>query len=186
MGESTSNNTAPAASQPVSGRTGSRRAAIVAATGALVILGAIGWVLKSADLGVSSGDPAQPTVSFVAQGDLSAAATTLLPSAAGALIEDAQRCRVPLISMSIDRGSAPLGSIIRIRSGNYVSPYFSITNSTQRVAVPYPTPYGSGSGIMTVEGNAKGAIVGFNPTQTMVDLPGAKSIPVVWRAVSPC
>jgi hypothetical protein len=186
MSESTSNNTAPAASQPVSGRTGSRRAAIVAATGALVILGAIGWVLKSADLGVSSGDPAQPTVSFVAQGDLSAAATTLLPSAAGALIEDAQRCRVPLISMSIDRGTAPLGSIIRIRSGNYVSPYFSITDSTQRVAVPYPTPYGSGSGIMTVEGNAKGAIVGFNPTQTMVDLPGAKSIPVVWRAVSPC
>ncbi|HEY0912520.1 MAG TPA: hypothetical protein VGD75_20050 [Bradyrhizobium sp.] len=186
MSESTSNNTAPAASQPVSGRTGSRRAAIVAATGALVIMGAIGWVLKSADLGVSSGDPAQPTVSFVAQGDLSAAATTLLPSAAGALIEDAQRCRVPLISMSIDRGTAPLGSIIRIRSGNYVSPYFSITDSTQRIAVPYPTPYGSGSGIMTVDGNAKGAIVGFNPTQTMVDLPGAKSIPVVWRAVSPC
>ena len=37
-------------------------------SGALVILGAIGWVLKSADIGVSSsGDPAQPTVSFVAQ-----------------------------------------------------------------------------------------------------------------------
>ena len=186
MSEATSKNTAPAASQPAPGRAGSRRAAIVAATGALVVLGAIGWVLKSADIGVSSGDPAQPTVSFVAQGDLSAAATTLLPSAAGALIEDAQRCRVPLISMSIERGTAPLGSIIRIRSGNYVSPYFSITDSAQRIAVPYPTPYGSGSGIMTVEGNAKGAIVGFNPTQTMVDLPGAKSIPVVWRAVSPC
>jgi hypothetical protein len=117
---------------------------------------------------------------------LSAAATTLLPSAAGALIEDAQRCRVPLISMTLEKGTAPLGSTIRIRSGSYVSPYFAITDSTQRVAVPYPTPYGSGSGIMTVEGNAKGAIVGFNPTQTMVDLPGAKSIPVVWRAVSPC
>lgn len=186
MSESTSKDNAPAAGQAAPVGTGSRRAAIVAATGALVMLGAIGWVLKSADLGIASGDPAQPTVSFVAQGDLSAAATTLLPSAAGALIEDAQRCRVPLITMSIERGSAPLGSIIRIRSGNYVSPYFSITDSPQRVAVPYPTPYGSGSGIITVEGNAKGAIVGFNPTQTMVDLPGAKSIPVVWRAVNPC
>jgi hypothetical protein len=186
MNDSTSNNNAPSASQPAATGTTGRRAAIVAATGALVVLGAIGWVLKSADLGVASGDPAQPTVSFIAQGDLSAAATTLLPSAAGALIEEAQRCRVPLISMSIEKGTAPLGSIIRIRSGSYVSPYFAITDATQRVAVPYPTPYGSGSGIMTVEGNAKGAIVGFNPTQTMVDLPGAKSIPVVWRAVSPC
>jgi hypothetical protein len=186
MSDSTSGNNAPAATRPAATGPAARRAAIVAAVGGLVSLAAIGWVLKSADIGVSSGDPAQPTVTFVAQGDLSAAATTLLPSAAGALIEDAQRCRVPLISMMIEKGSAPLGSTIRIRSGSYASPYFAITASAQRVAVPYPAPYGSGSGIMVVEGNAKGAIVGFNPTQTMLDLPGSRSIPVVWRAVSPC
>jgi hypothetical protein len=60
-------------------------------------------VLKKADVGLPASDTAQPTVSFVAQGDVSAAAATLTPSAAGALVDDAQRCRIPLISMTIPR-----------------------------------------------------------------------------------
>jgi hypothetical protein len=186
MTDSTSKNNGPTASQPaITGTTG-RRPAIVGTVGALVVVGAIGWVLKSADIGVSSGDPAQPTVTFVAQSDLSAAATTLLPSAAAALIEDAQRCRIPLVSMTIERGTAPLGSTIRIRSGNYVSPYFTVTDSMQRIAVPYPAPYGSGSGTFTFEGTAKGVVMGLTPTRAMLDLPGSQSLPVVWRAVNPC
>jgi hypothetical protein len=183
---------APAASSaPATTKTGvsnkaGRRQAIVAAVGGLLIVGAVAMVLKNADLGVASGDPAQPTVTFVAQGDLGAAATTLTPSAAGALIEDAQRCRVPLVSMTISRGSAALGGTIRIRSGSYVSPYFIVTDTTQRIAVPYPAPYGSGSGTFVIEGTATGAIVGLTPTKAMLELPGAQSVPVVWRAVSPC
>ena len=163
-----------------------RRQAIVAAVGGLLIIGAVAMVLKNADLGIASGDPAQPTVNFVAQADLGAAATTLTPSAAGALIEDAQRCRVPLVSMTISRGSAALGGTIRIRSGSYVSPYFTVADTTQRIAVPYPAPYGSGSGTFVIEGTATGAIVGLTPAKAMLELPGAQSVPVVWRTVSPC
>jgi hypothetical protein len=186
MTDSTSKNNGPAASEPAVTGTAGRRAAIVGTVGALVVIGAIGWVLKSTDIGVASGDPAQPTVTFVAQSDLSAAATTLLPSAAAALIEDAQRCRIPLVSMTIERGTAPLGSTIRVRSGNYVSPYFTVTDSMQRIAVPYPAPYGSGSGIFTFEGTAKGVVMGLTPTRAMLDLPGSQSLPVAWRAVNPC
>ncbi len=185
MSDSSSKNHAPAASLQTPATTG-RRAGIVAAVGAVVVIGAIGWVLKSADVGVSSGDPAQPTVNFVAQSDLSAAATTLTPSVAGALIEDAQRCRIPLVSMTIEKGTAPLGSTIRIRSGNYVSPYFTVTDSMRRIAVPYPAPYGSGSGTFTFEGTAKGVVMGLTPTRAILDLPGSQTIPVVWRAVPPC
>jgi hypothetical protein len=67
----------------------SRRPAIVAAVGAVLIVAAIGLVLRKADIGITAGDPAQPTASFVAQRDLGEAATTLTPSAAGALIDDA-------------------------------------------------------------------------------------------------
>jgi hypothetical protein len=56
----------------------------------------------------------------------------------------------------------------------------------QRVAVPYPAPYGAGSGIITIEGNAQGAIVGLSPSKVMIDLPAAQTIPVMWRAVNPC
>ena len=163
-----------------------RRPAIVAAIGCLLVIAAVGLVLKKADIGLVSGDSAQPTVSFVNQRDIGAAATTLTPSAAGALVDEAQRCKIPLASMTIAKGTAAIGSTIRIRSGSYVSPFFTVTEAMQRIAVPYPAAYGSGAGIFVVEGNAKGAILGLTPTKVMIELPGAQTIPVVWRAVSPC
>jgi len=164
----------------------SRRPAIVAAVGGLIVVAAIGLVLRKADIGVVSGNPAQPTISFVAQRDIGAAATTLTPAAAGALVEDAERCKIPLVSLTMAKGSAALGSTFRIRSGSYVSPYFIVTEGIQRIAVPYPAPYGSGAGTLVVEGNATGAILGLSPTKALIELPGSQSIPVVWRAVSPC
>jgi hypothetical protein len=154
--------------------------------GVLLVIAAVGLVLKKADIGMISGDPAQPTVSFVAQRDIGAAATTLTPSAAGALVEDAERCRVPIVSLALWRGTAAIGSTVRVRSGSYVSPYFTVTDAEQRIAVPYPAPYGAGAGTFIIEGTATGAILGLTPTKVLIDLPGAQSIPVVWRAVSPC
>jgi hypothetical protein len=180
-----------AKSPPPIGKSGAsvksgRQQAIAAAVGVLLTLGAVGLVLKNAGIGIPTGDPAQPTVSFVAQSDIGAAATTLTPSAAGSLVDDAQRCKIPLVSMTIEKGTAAIGSTIRIRAGSYVSPYFTVTEAMQRIAMPYPAPYGSGAGTFVIEGNAKGAILGLTPTRVLVELPGAQSIPVVWRAQSPC
>lgn len=178
----------PAASAaPRSGASsGKLRLGLVAAAGCVLIATAVGLVLQKADLAAISGDPAHPTISYVAQRDIAAAATTLVPSAAGPLVEEAHKCKIPLASITIARGTAAVGSTIRIRSGKYVSPYFTITDASQRVAVPYPAPYGAGSGIITIEGNAHGAILGLSPSKVMIDLPAAQSIPVVWRSVNPC
>jgi hypothetical protein len=159
---------------------------MVIMVGALLTAAAIGLVLKKADIGLPRGDAAQPTLTFVAQSEIGAAATTLTPAAAGALVDDAQRCKIPLVSMTIEKGNAAIGSTLRIRAGTYLSPYFTVTEGMQRIAMPYPAPYGSGAGAYVVEGNAKGAILGLTPTRMLVDLPGAQTIPVVWRAVSPC
>src|SRR6185436_8814220 len=115
---------------------------------------AAGFVLMKSDLAITSGDTAQPTLNFVAQRDIGAAAATLTPSAAASLVEEAQRCKIPLVSMTIEKGTAAIGSTIRVRSGSYVSPYFTITEAMQRVAVPYPAPYGAGGGTMVIEGSA--------------------------------
>ena len=163
-----------------------RSVAIVAAVGALLTIGAAGPVLKNADFGLKSGDAAQPTITFVAHSDIGAAATTLTPSAAGALVEDAERCKIPLAALTIARGTASIGSSVRVRAGSYVSPYFNITDAMQRIAVPYPAPYGSGAGSFVVEGTATGAILGLAPTKTLIELPGAQSIPVIWHTSSPC
>jgi hypothetical protein len=176
----------PAAEKPAAGGR-SVRTGIVAVAGVLVTLAVAGLVLMKSGISLpTGGDPAQPTLSFVAKSDLGPAAATLTPSAAGALVADAQQCKIPLVSMTISKGTAPIGSTIRIRSGSYVSPYFTITEEMQRIAVPYPAPYGAGAGTMVVEGNAGGAIVGFTPTKIMTDLPGIQSVPVVWRPVNPC
>lgn len=164
----------------------SRNTAIIGIVGLMLTLAAAGLVLSKSGIGGPSGDPAQPTLTYVAQSDIGAAAATLAPSVAGALVEDAQRCKIPLVSMTIEKGTATIGSTIRIRSGSYVSPYFTITEGMQRIAVPYPAPYGAGSGTMVVEGSANGAIVGFTPVKKMIDLPGTQSVPVVWRPVNPC
>src|ERR1700761_2302971 len=113
MSDTNTKQNAQSAAQQAAAGSG-RRAGMVAVIGAVVMVGAIGWVLKSTVISGPSGDQAQPTLSFVDKSDLSAAANTLTPSGAGALIEDAQACRIPLVSMTIERGSAPLGSTVRI------------------------------------------------------------------------
>ena len=161
-------------------------AAIVGTVGVLLVLAAAGAVAMKSDLSFGSASSKQTTVSFVDTRELNDAAGTLTQSVAGGLVDDARRCRIPLVSMTIAKGTAQIGSTIRIRSRSYVSPYFTITEGMQRIAVPYPAPYGAGSGTFVVEGNATGAILGLTPTKVLVDLPTAQSIPVVWRAVSPC
>jgi hypothetical protein len=176
----------PAAGNTAGGNKAGRSVAIVAAVGVLLTLGAAGLVLMNTDIGIKSGDAAQPTITFVAHSDIGAAATTLVPSVAGALVENAERCRIPLVSLTIARGTATIGSTVRIRSGSYVSPYFTVTETMQRIAVPYPAPYGSGAGSLVVEGTATGAILGLAPARPLIELPAAQSIPVVWRTSSPC
>lgn len=164
----------------------SRRPLIVAAAGGAIVAALIGLVVTKSDIGFKTGDPARPTLSFVSQDDIAMASTTLAGSASAQLVDDAKRCSIPLAQMTIERGTAPIGSMLRIRSGSYVSPYFTVTDGLQKIAMPYPAPYGSGAGIFIVEGNATGAILGLTPTRILIDLPNTQQIPVVWRAVSPC
>ena len=159
---------------------------IVGAVGVLLVLAAAGAVAMKSGVNLSIGDSTRTTVSLVDPRDLNDAAGTLTQSVAGGLVDDARRCRIPLVSMTIAKGTAQVGSTLRIRSGSYVSPYFTVTEGMQRVAVPYPAPYGSGAGTFVVEGNATGAILGLTPTKVLLDLPTAQGIPVWWRPVSPC
>jgi hypothetical protein len=159
---------------------------IVGAIGALLVLAAAGVVAMKSGVLVGEGSSATPTLAFVSLRDVDAASATLTPSAAWGLVDNAKRCTVPLVSMIIAKGSAEVGTTLRIRAGNYVSPYFSVTEGTQRIAMPYPAAYEAGAGTYVVEGSARGAILGLTPTKVLLGLPGSQSIPVVWRPDKPC
>src|ERR1700746_3366406 len=158
---------------------------IVGALGTLLVLAAAGAVAMKSGVLAETGSSSAPRIFAVDQYDINDAAGTLTQSVAGGLVDDAKRCRVPLPVLTIAKGTSQVGSNFRIRSGGYVSPYFTVADGTQRIAVPYPSPYGQGSGTLVVEGNATGAILGLNPTRTLSSLPEPQNIQVVWRAVSP-
>jgi hypothetical protein len=159
---------------------------IVGAVGALLVLVAAGAVAMKSGLLAEGGNSSSPRIYAVDQRDINDAAGTLTQSVAGGLVDDAKRCRVPLAVLTIAKGTAQVGSNFRVKSGGYVSPYFTVADGSERIAVPYPSPYGEGGGTLVIEGNATGAILGLNPTKTLSNLPEPQSIQVVWRAVSPC
>jgi hypothetical protein len=176
-----------AGSAPVVGpRKVGTKSAIIGAVGAVLVLAAAGLVGMKYDVSFGGMSSVQPTISSVDQDDLDAASNTLTPAVAGGLIDDAKHCRVPLASMTIAKGTAQAGGSIRIRSGSYLSPWFNVADDIRRIAIPYPSPYGSGSGVLVVEGDATGVILGLTPTKVILGLPTAESIPVVWRPRSLC
>jgi hypothetical protein len=160
--------------------------AIVGGIGTLLVLAAAGAVAMKSGLLAEGGNSSSPRIYAVDQRDINDAAGTLTQSVAGGLVDDAKRCRVPLAVLTIAKGTAQVGSNFRVRSGSYMSPYFTVADGIERIAVPYPSPYGQGGGTLVIEGNATGAILGLNPTKTLSNLPEPQSIQVVWRAVSPC
>ncbi len=163
-----------------------KRAVIVAASGVVAVLAIVALVLARGSLWQGGGDANRPALSFVAQNDIANAATTLTQAGAATLVEDAKRCNIPLAYVTISKGTAIAGSTIRIKSGSYVSPYFLITDAPEKIAIPFPAPYGGGTGTLSIDGNANGAIVALTPSKVLADLPGSQSISVTWRPRSPC
>lgn len=164
----------------------STRAMIVAAAGVTAVAAIVALVLLRGGVGQAAGSADRPTLAVVAQADIANAATSLTQAGAATLVEDAKRCNIPLAFVTVSKGTAGTGSTVRIKSGSYVSPYFLVADVPLRIAIPFPAPYGSGSGTLTVDGNAGGAIVGLSPRKVLAELPGSQSIPVTWRARNPC
>src|SRR5262245_65213355 len=106
--------------------TGNGAAMVVGVIGGLLVLAAAGAVAMKSDLSFSTSSSKQTTVGFVDPRDLNDAAGTLTQSVAGGLVDDARRCRIPLVQMTIAKGTAQIGSTLRIRSGSYVSPFFTV------------------------------------------------------------
>jgi hypothetical protein len=75
--------------------------------------------------------------------------------------------------------------MVRIRSGQYVSPPIKLTPAPQRIAIPYPAPYPTGRGVLTLVGEADQ--VGFYLTPGGVhDVKGAYAVNVRWQVRNPC
>jgi hypothetical protein len=125
-------------------------------------------------------------LAIVAQADIAGASATLNPGVAGQLASEAKSCSVPLARVTIVKAAGAAGGTIQIKSGDYVSPTFQVTDAPQQVAIPFPAPYATGHGVLSVEGSASGATILLTPGWKLQSLNGSASHNVVWTPRNPC
>jgi hypothetical protein len=165
----------PAAS---SGRAGYAAAAL----GGIAIAAAV--VLATSSGTATRGTASEPAIQQVALAEVSEAVTTLAPNAAAVMGEEARSCKTPLAEVVLKNvpGAAP--GLVRIRSGSYLSPPFTLTDAPQRIAIPFPAPYQTGRGVIVVESASTGATISLYPTNTVNS--GSFPINVWWTPQKSC
>ncbi len=179
-------NHVPATSKSGPGNRPGRRPAIVAAVGGLLTLAAIGLILQKADFGHGVGRSGTADDFICRSRRHRRRGDHLDAVGCGALVEDAQRCRIPLVSMTLSRGTAAIGSTIRIRSGSYVSPYFTVTEEMQRFAVPLPCALWLRRRELYRRRQCLRRHSRSHADQGTDRTSRRAKHPVIWRAVSPC
>jgi len=177
---------APGQEPPRDRKPGSSRGIVIGIVGAIAIAGIAAAVVLP---GIGSNKPAvvgeESTLEVLLPADINAALPTLDPGASKAAVDDAKSCKAPLGWVTLRQLPGGNGGMVRIRSGTYTSPPIQLTNVPQRVAIPYPAPYPTGRGVLTLIGEADR--VGFYLTPGGVqDVHGAHSINVRWQVRNPC
>jgi hypothetical protein len=156
-----------------------------------LVVGIVGGLLTASAvvLALNGGPPfikKDATLSIVAPAEIRDASRTLDPATSEQLASRAKECSVPLAQVAIWKTPGASGGAIRIRSGSYISPVFTLTDAPQRVAIPFPAPYASGQGVISVEGAADGAVISVSPAWHINSPVGSASLHVIWTPKDPC
>ena len=176
----------PGQEPPRGKKPGSSRGTWIGIAGGLVIAGIAAIVVLPSlrgDKPASVGE--ESTLEVLIPADINAALPTLDPGTSKAAVDDAKNCKAPLAWVTLTQRPSGHGGMVRVRSGSYLSPPIKLTPIPQRIAVPYPAPYPTGRGVLTLVGEA--GQVGFYLTPGGVhDVNGTYSVNVHWQVRNPC
>ena len=176
----------PRQEPPRGKKPGSSRGTLIGIAGGLVIAGIAAVVVLPSLVGDKpAGVGEESTLEVLVPADINAALPTLDPATSKAAVDDAKNCKAPLAWVTLTQRPSGHGGMVRVRSGQYVSPPINLTTTPQRVAVPYPAPYPAGRGVLTLVGEADQ--VGFYLTPGGVHyVNGTYSVNVRWQVRNPC
>jgi hypothetical protein len=150
-------------------------------------VGVAGGVLGGGVVGaVISKHPTTWQLETVPTAALPQVETTLIPEDRARLIDEARRCREPLAQVFIWHSPATRGGTVSLISGSYHSPSFPLKTVPSMVAIPFPAPYASGRGQLTVVGEASDFGMALSPQYVMAHIEGAVLIRVRWAPVEGC
>lgn len=135
----------------------------------------------------TEGKPSISRVAEVAPSELPAALGTL-SGTPRQLAQMAERdsCGRRLAWVTLVRAPGQPSGRTRLQSGSYVSPSFELIDTPVRVAIPFPAPYPSGHGTISVLGTATGAIVALTPAWHVAAQDGMQAREVSWTPAAGC
>ena len=163
------------------------RGILITIAGAIVTAGIATAVVSPGSIGWGPSASEEPTLAPLPQNDITAALPTMDPAASKQAVDDAKACKAPLGWVIIQqRPGGRAGGMVRIRSGVYLSPPIPVTQTPQRVAVPYPAPYPAGRGVLSLVGDADEVWMYLRPGWFLPSLKGSASINVHWTVGNPC
>ena len=159
---------------------------------AMLIAGFFCWQWLIPGLIGAEGDPpaADASVSELApveDQDIPGAIGTLdgSPQFIATVKDRSQACSKPMAWVSIMREAGQPAAKVRLRSGNYISPIFTLTDVPVRVAIPYPAAYDLGHGRLTLLSVGGHAEVALRPIWH-AEIQGEASRNVIWHPVKRC
>jgi len=168
---------------------GPSRGVVITIIGALVTAGIATAAVFPGLIGGKPSGPtgdAEPTLAALAPTDIAIALPTLDPVTSKAAVEDAKSCKAPLAWVTLVKRPGSRGGMVRISSGAYLSPPFQLTDAPQRIAIPYPAPYPTGLGVLSLVGDADEVWFYLTPGWFLQTLKGTASINVHWTPGNPC
>lgn len=144
--------------------------------------------LTTATTPSNKGDLVASELAQVNDQDIDGALTTLIGDAAfvAQFKKRADGCQRPLAWVSLVRGSAQVPAQIRLQSGSYYSPVFSVTAVPVRVAIPYPAPYEVGHGALTAFDVGGSAVVALLPAWQLAGRDAGITHQVLWHPNKRC
>ncbi|TYO68394.1 hypothetical protein FXV83_00750 [Bradyrhizobium hipponense] len=176
----------PGQEPPRGKKPGSSRGTWIGIAGGLAIAGIAAFtILPRLGGDKPPGVGEESTLEVLIPADINAALPTLDPGSSKAAVDDAKNCKVPLAWVTLKQQPNGHGGMVRVRSGSYLSPPIKLTPTPQRIALPYPAPYPTGRGVLTLVGEADQ--VGFYLTPGGIhDVNGTYSVNVHWQVRNPC
>ena len=156
------------------------------------VLCAIGcwfWLIPavSSPTGNVATAPGDPVLAQVTDGVLTNAVATMngTPDFFTRFKPGNRTCAEPLAWVMVSRRSGEMAGSIRIRSGTYISPLIEPSDVPVRVALPYPAPYETGRGTLSVLGSGARPIIALMPAWKPY-VSGMASVPVMWDVGKKC
>ncbi|HEY8288808.1 MAG TPA: hypothetical protein VIG49_06030 [Acetobacteraceae bacterium] len=151
------------------------------------------WVWLTTSLGAAADQKDGPAAAAselaeVADQDVTAALATMNGSSAflARFKDRTTGCPRPLAWVSVARAPGQPPGTVRLRSGTYFSPVFNLTDTPERVAIPYPGTYETGHGMLTALGAGGRAIIALRPVWRVAAQDGASTRPVTWSPAKRC